>query len=86
MGGFSPPSPHSTYALVLLCIQYLQFLSVTHQVDRKVVNNLALAFEQGHITKGCCVRLSVRGGRPEEDEGEGSAIKLLVTTQPSKEE
>ena len=44
------------------------------QVERRVVNQLASAFEQGLLTKECSVRLSVGTG-----EGDGATIKLLVT-------
>ena len=45
------------------------------QVERRVVNQLASAFEQGLIARGSSVRLAVGGGGG----GEGTTVKLVVT-------
>lgn len=56
-------------------------LSVYHtflQVERRVVNQLALAFEQQLLTRGSAVKLVVGEGEDKEEKGE-SIIKLVVT-------
>ena len=57
-------------------------MSVLLQVERRVVNQLASAFEQGLVTRGSHVRLAVGGGR-EGEGGEGVSVKLVVTDKDS---
>uniref|UniRef100_A0A9J7XRF0 ClpB family mitochondrial disaggregase n=1 Tax=Cyprinus carpio carpio TaxID=630221 RepID=A0A9J7XRF0_CYPCA len=41
--------------------------SIKHEVERRLVNQLAAAFEQELLTKGCTLRLTVDGGQQEKD-------------------
>ena len=50
-------------------------------MERRVVNQLASAFEQGLLTSESSVRLSVGGGGG--GEGEGATVKLVVTEKGS---
>ena len=54
---------------------------VVIQVDRRVVNQLASAFEQGLLTRDSTVRLVVGGA----GEGEGVNIKLVVTEKDGRD-
>lgn len=66
---------YSNYAIdVLMYCTYMQ-------VDRRVVNQLASAFEQGLLTRESGVRLVVGG----EGEGEGVTIKLVVTEKSGRD-
>ncbi|XP_042627654.1 caseinolytic peptidase B protein homolog [Cyprinus carpio] len=41
--------------------------SIKHEVERRLVNQLAAAFEQELLPKGCTLRLTVDGGQQEKD-------------------
>lgn len=49
--------------------------SIKHEVERRVVNQIALAAERGALGRGCCVLLSERDGR----------VKLAVRHPPSND-
>ncbi|KAJ8280414.1 hypothetical protein GJAV_G00054280 [Gymnothorax javanicus] len=51
--------------------------SIKHEVERRVVNQLAAAYEQELLPKGCTLRLSVEGGVEVEGQG-GPSLRLDI--------
>ncbi|XP_030634630.1 caseinolytic peptidase B protein homolog [Chanos chanos] len=58
--------------------------SIKHEVERRVVNQLAAAYEQELLPKGCTLRLSVNGGMEDErEEGSPPSLRLEVVGEDS---
>lgn len=55
--------------------------SIKHEVERRVVNQLAAAYEQDLLPKGCTLRLTVDAGLKEKDEA--PALRLEVMGEDS---
>ncbi|KAK2881734.1 hypothetical protein Q8A67_019002 [Cirrhinus molitorella] len=55
--------------------------SIKHEVERRVVNQLAAAYEQELLPKGCTLRLTVDGGQQEKDGA--PALRLEVVGEDS---
>ncbi|XP_062873222.1 mitochondrial disaggregase [Trichomycterus rosablanca] len=59
--------------------------SIKHEVERRVVNQLAAAYEQDLLPKGCTLRLSVDGDLEQEKEGgAGPSLRLELVEKDSK--
>uniref|UniRef100_A0A3B4D7P7 Mitochondrial disaggregase n=1 Tax=Pygocentrus nattereri TaxID=42514 RepID=A0A3B4D7P7_PYGNA len=59
--------------------------SIKHEVERRVVNQLAAAYEQELLPKGCTLRLTVDGETEEEKEGGAApSLRLELVGEDSK--
>ncbi|MCI4385627.1 hypothetical protein PGIGA_G00052850 [Pangasianodon gigas] len=59
--------------------------SIKHEVERRVVNQLAAAYEQDLLPKGCTLRLTVDGELGDEEEGRVSpSLRLELVDKDSK--
>uniref|UniRef100_A0A8B9H3V9 ClpB homolog, mitochondrial AAA ATPase chaperonin n=1 Tax=Astyanax mexicanus TaxID=7994 RepID=A0A8B9H3V9_ASTMX len=59
--------------------------SIKHEVERRVVNQLAAAYEQELLPKGCTLRLTVDGELEEETEGAAApSLRLELVGEDSK--
>ncbi|KAL6472029.1 hypothetical protein MHYP_G00206790 [Metynnis hypsauchen] len=59
--------------------------SIKHEVERRVVNQLAAAYEQELLPKGCTLRLTVDGEMEEEKEGGAApSLRLELVGEDSK--
>ncbi|XP_060799403.1 mitochondrial disaggregase isoform X2 [Neoarius graeffei] len=59
--------------------------SIKHEVERCVVNQIAAAYEQELLPKGCTLRLSVDGELGDEEEGRASpSLRLELVDKDSK--
>ncbi|XP_072900443.1 mitochondrial disaggregase [Hemitrygon akajei] len=68
--------------------------SIKHEVERRVVNQLAAAYEQELLPHGCTLRIAVerpgagavrgQGGRHEEPDSNGAKIRLEIVDKDSK--
>ncbi|MCJ8739862.1 hypothetical protein PDJAM_G00052270 [Pangasius djambal] len=59
--------------------------SIKHEVERRVVNQLAAAYEQDLLPKGCTLRLTVDGELGDEEEGrESPSLRLELVDKDSK--
>ncbi|XP_058270087.1 mitochondrial disaggregase isoform X2 [Hemibagrus wyckioides] len=60
--------------------------SIKHEVERRVVNQLAAAYEQELLPKGCTLRLTVDGelGDKEEEEQGSPSLRLEIVDKDSK--
>lgn len=59
--------------------------SIKHEVERRVVNQLAAAYEQELLPKGCTLRLTVDGELEEETEGAAApSLRLELVGKDSK--
>ncbi|MBN3304214.1 CLPB protein, partial [Amia calva] len=61
--------------------------SIKHEVERRVVNQLAAAYEQELLPEGCTLRLSVDSGGKKADyshaEGHGPSLRLEIVEEDS---
>ncbi|XP_066555321.1 mitochondrial disaggregase [Amia ocellicauda] len=61
--------------------------SIKHEVERRVVNQLAAAYEQELLPEGCTLRLSVDSGGKKADyshaEGQGPSLRLEIVEEDS---
>ncbi|KAK3531880.1 hypothetical protein QTP70_033968 [Hemibagrus guttatus] len=59
--------------------------SIKHEVERRVVNQLAAAYEQELLPKGCTLRLTVDGELGDKEEEQGSpSLRLEIVDKDSK--
>ncbi|KAI5098572.1 caseinolytic peptidase B protein-like [Silurus meridionalis] len=58
--------------------------SIKHEVERQVVNQLAAAYEQELLPKGCTLHLTVDGELEDEEEGETSASLHLELVEKDR--
>ncbi|XP_060744399.1 mitochondrial disaggregase [Tachysurus vachellii] len=59
--------------------------SIKHEVERRVVNQLAAAYEQELLPEGCTLRLTVDGELRDEEEEQGSpSLRLEIVDKDSK--
>ncbi|XP_026994645.2 caseinolytic peptidase B protein homolog [Tachysurus fulvidraco] len=59
--------------------------SIKHEVERRVVNQLAAAYEQELLPEGCTLRLTVDGELQNEEEEQGSpSLRLEIVDKDSK--
>lgn len=68
--------PHSLCCLFCHVFSFIYVMLVLMQLERRVVNQLATAYEQQIIIKGDSVHLKVQNG------DEGSQVQLQVTKGP----
>ena len=59
-------------------------LSLTPQVERRVVNQLAAAYEQELLPKGCTLRLSVQSDGEEEQSSQSLRLEVVGEDSSSR--
>ncbi|MBN3319040.1 CLPB protein, partial [Atractosteus spatula] len=57
--------------------------SIKHEVERRVVNQLAAAYEQELLPRGCTLRLSVDSSVESGSEGRGPSLRLEIVGEDS---